>query len=436
MATVEAREALLGDLVALSPKAGPGAAAAARRAHAERALARHRLPTIKDEPWRFTPLTSLLAHRYQAPGPAAAVLLPEVSRFLLPEAEGQRLVFVDGRFAPALSSLAGTCPGLVLAPLSQLAALPAALGTLADVESDAFTALATHGLAEGAAVIVPEGLRCDRPVQLLFVSTGQAASYVVPRVLVAAGTGSAATVAQAFVCLAEGAYFVNAVTEVLAGDGAQVCHVRVQSESREATHVERLVASLGRDAGYHLHSITLGGRLSRLDAVVRGREAGMDASLNGLALLAGEQEADTHSSVVHARPSCRSRQLHKMVLDDRAHAVFGGKIVVEPQAQQTDSAQAARGLLLSDKARIDAVPELKIDADDVKCGHGVAIGQIDGDQLFYLKSRGIDEPTARDLLTYAFAAEVIDQIPLASLRKQLQAVVVGRTDRQRREARP
>lgn len=441
MTTVETRDVLLADLAAGAPAASGADARARLRARAAEALTGARLPGPKDEDWRFTPLTALLEHRYApvAERPAG-VLLPQISRFLVPEAEGQRLVFVDGHFAPELSSLAAPCPGLVLAPFSQVddAVLASHLGAHAATDRDVFTALSTRCLGEGAAVIAPDGLVCERPVQLLYVSTGRgepaARPFVAPRVLMVAGKHADLTVVQAYVVLEESPYFVDAVTEVAVAPGGRLRHVRVQSESRRATHIERLGVSLARDASYALQSITLGARLSRFDVCVTGEDENVDAALHGLALLAGEQEADTHSAIIHAAPHGRSHQLHKMVLADASHAVFNGRIVVAPGAQGTDSSQAGRGLLLSDRARIDAKPELEIEADDVKCAHGVAIGQIDADQLFYLKSRGIDEVTARDLLTYAFAAEVIDHVPLASLRKQLQAVVVGRTDGERQEA--
>ena len=437
MTTVETRDALLADLTPGAPPTVGAGALARLRARAADALAAARLPGPKDEPWRFTPLKALLEHRYQPViERTAGALLPEISRFLLPEAEGHRVVFVDGHFAPELSSLESPCPGLVLAPLSQLSedVLAAHLGAHEHDADGVFSALSTRWLREGAAVIVPDGLACDRPVHLLFVSTGSPGpTFTAPRVLVVAGRHSEVTVVQEYVALQETPYFVDAVTEVAVAPGGRVKHVRVQSESRQAIHLESLSATLERDASYALQSVTLGARLSRLDVRVTGEGENVDATLEGLALLAGDQTADTHSAIVHARPHGHSHQLHKMVLDDTAHAIFGGKIVVAPGAQLTDSSQSGRGLLLSDRARIDAKPELEIEADDVKCAHGVAIGQIDQDQLFYLKSRGIDEVAARDLLTYAFAAEVIDHVPIASLRKQLRGVVVGRTDRQRRE---
>lgn len=438
MTTVETRDALLADLAAGAPSTTGDEPAARLRARAQAALEGARLPGSKDEAWRFTPLTALLEHRYRpVAGRPAGVLLPEISRFVVPEAESHRLVFVDGFFAPELSSTVSPCPGVTIGPFSKVdpALLAQHLGAHVAPDHDAFTALSTRWLGEGAAVIVPDGVTCDHPVQILYVSTGRGEpAFVAPRTLVVAGKHAEVTVMQEYVVLDENPYFVDAVTEVAVGPGGRVKHIRVQSESRRATHVERLGATLARDASYALWSITLGARLSRFDVCVTGEGENFDASLDGLALIAGDQEADTHSAIVHAKPHGRSHQLHKMVLDDTSHAVFNGKIVVAKQAQLTDSSQSGRGLLLSDRARIDAKPELEIEADDVKCAHGVAIGQIDADQLFYLKSRGIDEAASRDLLTYAFAAEVIDHVPLASLRDQLRAVVVGRTDRKRKAA--
>jgi Fe-S cluster assembly protein SufD len=186
---------------------------------------------------------------------------------------------------------------------------------------------------------------------------------------------------------------------------------------------------LGRDAQYHAQAVALGARTSRHNLDVVQTDTGTQASIDGLALLAGHQEADTHTTLDHAKPHGQSRQLHKCIVGDEAHAVFNGRIIVRKDAQQTDSAQASRNLLLSDRARVDTKPELEIFADDVKCAHGAAVGQIDADELFYLKSRGLDEASARDLLTYAFAAEVIDRVPVASLRRQLQGVVLKQTDR-------
>lgn len=428
-------ETLIADLMPATTDVGSGFRQQLRE-RAAVALLGMRLPTVKDEPWRFLPLTSLLAHRYAVADATMPVLLPEISRFVVPEAEDHRLVFVDGHYAPELSCLLSPCPGLVLAPLSQLddALLAQHLGSQVPPESDYFSALSTRSLEDGAAVIVPDGLDCPKPIQLLFVSTGKQPTHVAHRVLLVVGKQARATVVQESVCLDEGVYFNNVVTEVVINEGGALAHVRVQSESRQASHIESLAATLQRDARYALQSITLGARLSRLDVQITGAGENVDITLDGLALLSADQETDTHSAIIHAKPHCRSRQLHKVVLDDRSHAVFNGKIVVARYAQQTDSAQSARGLLLSDRARVDIKPELMIEADDVKCAHGAAIGQIDADQLFYLKSRGLDEAGSRDLLTYAFAAEVVDRVPLDSLRKQLRTVVMGRTDRKAKEA--
>jgi len=201
----------------------------------------------------------------------------------------------------------------------------------------------------------------------------------------------------------------------------------VQREAAGAFHIAACAASLAKDARYASHTVTLGARLSRFNLEIVQHGDGVEVELDGLALITGRQLADTHTLVDHARPHGRCRQVHKCIVDGGAHAVFNGKILVRPGAQLTDSSQQSRCLLLSDKAHVDAKPQLEIFADDVKCAHGAAIGQLDAEQLFYLKSRGLSDIRARNLLTYAFAAEVIDRIPVPSLVERLERTVLART---------
>jgi Fe-S cluster assembly protein SufD len=394
------------------------------------AFSRLPLPTGRDEAWRFTSLAPLLAGRYQVVAPAEGVLLAQVSRFLLPEADGRRLTFVDGIYAPELSSAGPLPPGVELCPLSTIDRERAGrLGHIVRPDETAFTAGATRLTQDGVWLRVPPGLAWSEPVQLLFVSSGRGTARVTaPRVFVALGREASATLVQMYAAAAEDVGgFTNAVTEVDLEAGARLTHVRVQSESRQAIHVETSGARLAQDACYALGSVTLGARLSRLDVRLECTGTGVDATLDGLALLAGDQVADTHSALIHAQPHGRSRQAHRMVLDGRSHAIFSGLIKVAPGAIQTDSAQSSRGLLLSDKARIDTKPELAIEADDVKCAHGSAVGQLDLDQLFYLRARGLDAAAAEALLTYAFAAEALESVPVPSLKRQLQSLLLGRT---------
>jgi Fe-S cluster assembly protein SufD len=394
-----------------------------RRAALERA---HTLsvPTTRDEDWRFTDLSPLYKSQFRTPAegalPDAAALAP----FKVPEA-AERLVFVDGRFAPGLSS-----HGTVAAALDQTQAATTpvrdTLARIAGFEHDAFAALNLANLRDGAVIHVGRNA-VGGTVHLLFVST-QADVAVHPRVLVVAESGADVTLVEDYVALHDGAYWVNGTTEVAVGANARVRHVRLQRESLAAFHVGTCAARVERDGRYESHSVALGARLSRLTLNVQQAGTGAHADLMGLAFLHGRQLADTHSLMDHALPQGTSNQLHKCVLDGNAHAVFNGRIVVRHGAQQTDAAQQNRNLLLSRRAHVDTKPQLEILADDVKCSHGATVGQLESDELFYLRSRGLTEALARSLLTYGFAAEIVDGIPVPSVRDALRRRLLAETN--------
>jgi Fe-S cluster assembly protein SufD len=222
---------------------------------------------------------------------------------------------------------------------------------------------------------------------------------------------------------------VSGVTEIGVSDNAHVRHIRLQRESQAAFHIATSGVHLHRDARYTTVSVALGARISRYNLNVTQAGEGAECTIDGLALIGGRQLADTHSLLDHVTPHGRSRQLHKCIVGGAGHAVFNGKIFVREGAQKTDSAQQSRNLLLSERAHVDAKPQLEIFADDVKCAHGAAVGQLEADQLFYLKSRGLDEITARNLLTYAFAAEIVGRIPVPSLVRRLEETVVRQTEK-------
>ena len=242
-----------------------------------------------------------------------------------------------------------------------------------------------------------------------------------------AGSGSALTLIEDYVALHQDTYFTNAVAEVVLGANAQVEHVRVQRENDQAFHLASCAVSLGAASRYHSASVALGAQISRLDLSVLQTGDGAECALDGLALIGDQQLADTHTFIDHTKPHGVSRQLHKCIVGGAAHAVFNGKVMVRPGAQKTDSAQSSRNLLLSSKALVDTQPQLEIFADDVKCTHGATVGQLDSEEVFYLQSRGLPEAVARNLLTYAFGAEVINRIPVASLRRQLEQTVLQQT---------
>jgi Fe-S cluster assembly protein SufD len=397
-------------------------AAALERAHALR------LPSLRDEDWRFTDLAPLYALAFRPAAPAAAPAGIALEPAIAPEA-GARLVFVDGQFVPALSS-AGRA-GVVVATLGSALAEHASL-----VEShltrhagffdDAFRAINTAHLVDGAVVFAPRGVTGTAPIQLVFAMT-QGDVAVHPRCLIVAEPGAEVTVLEDYVGLHGGVYCVNAVTEVVVGANAHVRHIRRQQESVAAFHIASCAVRLERDATYRSVSVAVGARLSRYNLNVLQAGEGTHSQLDGLALIGGRQLADTHSFVDHAHPHGTSRQLHKCVAGGHAHAVFNGRILVRTGAQRTDSSQASRNLLLSRRAHVDTKPQLEIFADDVKCAHGATVGQLEAEELFYLRSRGLAEGAARRLLTYGFAAEVVDRIPLPSVVDALHRTVLAET---------
>lgn len=387
------------------------------------------LPSTKDEAWRFTPLANFARRSFQPLRTITQLQPQDITHLHIDEAT-TCLVFVDGVHAPQLSSLktdAGRAVGTLASMLAtQESSLQAHIGQHVGAHDAVFAALNTAFLQDAAVLVVPRDTALAAPVHVLFISTQpEVASY--PRLMLVAGAGSKVTVIEDYVALHEGTYFTNAVAEVVLEENAQVEHIRLQRESIQAFHMASCAVSLGGASRYHSISIALGAQTSRLDLKVVQTAEGTECLLDGLALIGGEQLADTHTFVDHAKPHGVSRQLHKCIVGGTGHAVFNGKVMVRPGAQQTDSAQSSRNLLLSGKAVVDTQPQLEIFADDVKCTHGATVGQLDSDEVFYLQSRGLSESVARNLLTYAFGGEVINCIPVASLRQQLERTVLEQT---------
>jgi Fe-S cluster assembly protein SufD len=388
------------------------------------------VPTTRDEEWRFTDITPLTKVHVQPAQAPATLALSDVDRFVVPEA-AVRLTFVDGRFEPELSAVAGLPAGVHVSTLAE--ALKLGDGSLeqhlthhAGFENNLFAALNTAYLHDGALVIVGKNRAYAAPIHVLFVTTRkEIASY--PRSLVIAESGSGCTVIEDYVSLQDGAYFNNAVAEIAVGPNARVRHVKLQREGRDAFHIANCAVTLDKDAYYASNTVTLGARISRHNLSVTQAGEGAEMKIDGLALVSGRQLADTHTLMDHAKPNGRSRQLHKCIVGGAAHAVFNGKVFVHEGAQLTDSGQESRNLLLSDKARVDTKPQLEIFADDVKCSHGATVGQLDAEQLFYLRSRGLPDEAARNLLTFAFGAEIIDRIPVPSLVERLEQAVLQQT---------
>ncbi len=388
------------------------------------------LPTVRDEEWRFTNLLPLQQVSFQPPDPDVQLAAPDMAAFTLAETNRSRLVFVNGIYAPHLSTIDRLPPGLFVGHLAELPPeygeqVCHYLGCQPGAE-EVFTALNSAGFVDAAMIWVPQNLVVDQPIHLLFIATAvEVPTISQPRCLVVAERGSALTLVEAYAAAGAGVYLTNAVTEVWAQENAQINHTRIQQESKDAFHVGKTAIAQARDSRYTCNAISLGAKLSRhnLNITQMGEQA--ETILNGLTLISGSQLADTHSAIACTQPHGSSRQLHKCIVSDRAHAVFNGKVFVPKAAQQTDAGQLNRNLLLSPKARVDTKPQLEIVADDVKCTHGATVSQLDAEEVFYLQSRGLDRASARNLLIQAFATEVIEQIPVPSLRKMLSRVLVN-----------
>ena len=388
-------------------------------------------PSARHDDWRFTDLSPLFLHGFHPVDSFARLTLSDIEKFLIPGAI--RLVFIDGCYAAELSDLTQAGSGITVASLvecfgaerSEDHLVEENFGRHAPYKQDAFVALNTNFFEDGAWVSVASELA--EPIHLLHVATRrEVPSAIYPRCMVVMESSSRATVVEDYVGLDDGIYFSNAVTEVVLKEHAQLQHVRVQREEKNAFHVGHCSVESGRDSVYAAISVALGARLSRHTLHVTQQGEGAEMHLDGLALIAGRQIADTHTRIDHAVPRGKSVQLHKCIADGSAHAIFSGKIMVHAGAVGTDSVQSSRNLLLSDKARIDTQPQLEIFNDDVSCKHGATVGQIDADALFFLKSRGFSEERARNLLTHAFAAEIIDKIPVPPLVESLGRAILER----------
>jgi Fe-S cluster assembly protein SufD len=386
-------------------------------------------PTTHDEDWRFTNISPISRTAFQLADGNAKVSARDLDSFRIPGAACQ-LVFVNGRYAAELSSVGRLPKGVRVCSLPEAIkharSLEGLLGRYASFDQDAFIALNTAFLADGGHVYVPRGVVVEAPICLLYVSTGNGAPAMAhPRNLVVAEDHSQVTVVEDYVSVNSGVMFSNVVTELYAGEGAVVAHYMIEREDMQALNVSTLRIEQERNANVESHSVLLGGALVRnnVHPVLAGE--GGECLINGLFIGKGRQHMDNYMLVEHAQPHCNSRQFYNGILDEQAHGVFHGRIIVHKDAQKTDAKQTNRNLLLSDEAQIDTKPQLEIYADDVKCTHGATIGQVEENALFYLRSRGLDEIAARRLLLYAFASECLERMRTGPARNYLEALTPG-----------
>jgi Fe-S cluster assembly protein SufD len=390
-------------------------------------------PTPRNEDWHFTSVAPI-AESVFSPlrGTSGEIDRSALEPFTFAQRDWPLLVFVNGRHDAALSSLGALAKGVRVTDLasamrSEPALIEPYLGKLSPLDGRSFSALNAAFMSDGAVIHIAPDTQAPVPLHVIFVSDSSAAKGVAHlRNLIVAGRHSKATVIESYVSLGDSHYFTNAVTEVKVDAGATLAHYKIQRESERAFHVHTIDAQQARDSHYVSFSFATGAALSRTNIYTNLDGEGCGATLNGLYMADGEQHMDHQTNIVHAQPNCFSREIYKGILSGSAHGVFNGKVYVYPIAQKTDGKQTNNNLLLSEHARIDTKPQLEIFADDVRCTHGATVGRLDEMALFYMKSRGVSADRATRLLTYAFAADVLETIEVEAVRTELERATLER----------
>ena len=389
------------------------------RHQAKESLSRLSVPTRKDEDWRFIDLCDLTQTKFTN---SSVEGLRQES--LLSQTENSRLVFVNGTYNEQLSDVSNLSSEIYVGSLDNIPSEYDAARYFARQHGlqDAFSSLNTAGSKDIAVIWAKKNTVIETPIQIVFIAESETqTSSIQPRVLIVAEPGSSISTIEEYI--GTGEYFTNAVTEVYVQDNARVNHTRVQQESAASYHIGKTAVSQARDSHYTINEINLGAKLFRHNPEIWQQGEQTTTNLNGLTVATEQQTSDTHSIIALSKPYGTTDQLHKCIVSDRAHTVFNGKVFVPKEAQLTDATQLNRNLMLSPKARVDTKPELQITADNVKCAHGATVSQLEAEEIFYLRSRGLTQADANQLLIDAFAAEIIDRLPLDSLRNKITETI-------------
>ena len=366
-------------------------------------------PTTQWEEWRYTNVAPIAKAIWKTAAGRSTQAGPHTYA-----AAAAEIVFVNGLLAESRGDVT---------PLSKAADLPAVqkhFAKYADYQRHPFTALNTAKAQDGAVVVIPDGKVVEGFIHLLFVGDGDGV-WSHPRNLIVVGRNAQVAIVETYV--GSGSYFTNAVTEIVAGDGAVIDHYKVECESKTASHIATVQIHQERASNVTSRQIALGGGLVRNEVNVTLAGEGASLTLDGLFVLSGTQHVDNHTVIDHVKPHCDSLELYKGILDDKSRGIFDGRIIVREGAQKTNSRQVNRNMLLSATAIVDSKPTLEILNDDVKCNHGSTIGQLNEEALFYLRSRGIEESEARKLLIIAFASEIVDRMKLEPVQEYVRRVM-------------
>jgi Fe-S cluster assembly protein SufD len=391
-----------------------------------------KFPSLKDEDWKYTNIAPLLKYNFKPvdPNKRIAPVQPEkIQKFLFDKMEHSLLVFINGHYSKDLSNIQDLPNDVIVSNISSAISDHSSMikkhfGKYADHKNQIFTALSTAFIKDGVFVYIPDGKIIEHPIHILFLSDCKEEKLLIqPRNLFVIGKNSQASIIEHYTSFEECTYFTNTVTEVVADENAVVDHIKLQEESKNAFHIARMEVDQERSSNFTSHLISTGGNISRNDFNTRFNNEGGECMLNGLFLTTGTQLFDIHSMIDHAKPHCNSHEHYKGILDDKSRGVFNGKVMVRKDAQKTNAFQENNNIILSDSALINTKPQLEIFADDVKCSHGATIGQLDSEAMFYLKSRGIGEETARTILIRAFASDVIKSIKINEVRNYLEEIL-------------
>ena len=387
-------------------------------------------PTLRNEEWKYTDISSIVKLNFTP----AINSTPErftkeqINKFLFKDFDCHLLVFVNGIYSEELSLINNLPKGVVVGSLKKLAkenpsVIDSYIGKLSKIDN-AFNALNTAYAVDGLVIVVPDGKILEKPIQVLYLNSSSDETMLAsPRNLIVVGKNSQASVIANYRGISEKAYLNNSVTEIFIDEDAIINLYKIQNESDEAYHIEKVQATQKKNSVLNHYNITFGGAIVRNDinSVLDGEN--IETHYYGLYMINGKQHVDNHTFVDHAKPNCMSNELYKGILDDNARGVFNGKIIVRQDAQKTNAYQQNKTILLSKTATIDTKPQLEIFADDVKCSHGATVGHLDDVSEFYIRSRGVPQELAKSMLIRAFANDVIETIKIEPLKEQINHMI-------------
>jgi Fe-S cluster assembly protein SufD len=386
-------------------------------------------PTIKDEEWKYTSIAPLLQHNFIPVTEKKNLTKDQIKNFLFDGLDSNVVVVINGQFSEELTSLNEIANGVTVKSIAKAISENSPLikkhfGKYADFSKHIFTSLSTAYTRDGVLIHIPEGKIVEQPIHILFITSSEDEKLLIqPRNLFVAEAGSQSSVIEHFVNINSNIYFTNTVTEIVVGENAVFDHVRLQEENKSSFHIGRMDVDLERSGNFTSHFISLGASLSRNDFNARFNDEGGECTFNGLFLTEGSQLFDAHTLIDHAKPHCNSHEHYKGILNHKSRGVFNGKVIVRPDAQKTNAFQENNNIILSQEALVNTKPQLEIFADDVKCSHGATIGQLDKEAMFYLKSRGLGEETARSILIHAFASDVIKSVKVLPVRNYIEEIL-------------